>query len=167
MRHASAAAHAVGPLMIAVIEAPLGALLMAAPGGAQTADAAGVPTRQAAVDVASITGATEDEGLPAPLAGPQTKDLHGPVGPEMAGRRWTSPRECSDNSGKPPTPPVGWVRPRARRFQLWALTFSPPGSRHPTRKLVGLPLDIRLGVQIPTDLGERQHLTLDLLTLSA
>ncbi len=32
-----------------------------------------------------------------------------------------------------PLPPVGWVRPRARRFHLWALTFSPPGSRHPTR----------------------------------
>jgi hypothetical protein len=62
-----------------------------------------------------------------------------------------------DNSGKPPTPPVGWVCPRARRFQLWALTFSPPGSRHPTRKLVGLPLGNRLGVQIPTGSGEHQH----------
>ncbi len=63
-----------------------------------------------------------------------------------------------DNSGKPPTPPVGWVRPRARRFQLWALTFSPPGSRHPTRELADLPLCIRLGVQIYPGLGERQHL---------
>ena len=63
-----------------------------------------------------------------------------------------------DNSGKPPTPPVGWVRPRARRFQLWALTFPPPGSRHPTRKWSRLPLCIRLGVQIYPGLGERQQL---------
>jgi hypothetical protein len=72
-----------------------------------------------------------------------------------------------DNSGKPPTPPVGWVRPRARRFQLWALTFPPPGSRHPTRKWSGLPLYIRLGVQIYPGLGERQHLSLAYPSIAA
>jgi hypothetical protein len=157
MRHAGATTGAVGPLVIAVVEAPFGALLMAVPGGAKTAGAACMPTREAAVGVAPITGTTEDEGLSAPLAGPQAEDLHDPVGPEMVGRQWTSSRECCDNSGKPPTPPVGWVRPRARRFQLRALTYSPPGSGHPTRTPTGLPLCIRLGVQIYPGLGERQQ----------
>lgn len=85
MRHAGAAAGAVGPLVIAVVEAPLGALLMAAPGGAQTAGAAGVPTQEATVGVASIAGAAETEELLAPPAGPHPEDLHGPVGPEMVG----------------------------------------------------------------------------------
>jgi len=107
MRHAGAAPSPVGPLPIAVIEAPLGALLMATPGGAETPRAPGAPTRQAAVGVAPITGATEDKGLPAPPAGPQAEDLHGPVGPEMAGRLWTSPRECATTRVSRPRLPWG------------------------------------------------------------
>ena len=87
MRHAGATAGAVGPLVIAVVEAPFEALLMAASGGAETAGAACVAPRRATVGVAPIAGATKDEGLPAPPAGPQAEDLHGPVGPEMTGRR--------------------------------------------------------------------------------
>ena len=68
MRHAGATAGAVGPLVIVVIEAPFGALLMTASGGPKNAGAACFPTRQATVGVAPIAGATEDEGLPAPLA---------------------------------------------------------------------------------------------------
>ena len=45
MRHAGATAGAVDPLVIAVVEAPFGALLMAASGGPKTTGAACVPTR--------------------------------------------------------------------------------------------------------------------------
>ena len=40
MRHAGTTAGAVGPLVIAVVEAPFGALLMAASGAAKTSGAA-------------------------------------------------------------------------------------------------------------------------------
>ena len=47
--------------------------------------------------------------------------------------------------------------PEGPEVQLWALTFSPPGLRHPTRKLARLPPFVRLRVQNPTDLGECQQ----------
>jgi len=47
--------------------------------------------------------------------------------------------------------------PEGPEIQLWALTFSPPGLRHPTRKLAHLLRFIRLRVQNPTGLGECQH----------
>ena len=51
--------------------------------------------------------------------------------------------------------PAGWVRPRARRFPLWALIPRPPGSRQPTRKLPYLPLCGRPSVRIYPLSGER------------
>ena len=48
--------------------------------------------------------------------------------------------------------------PEGPEVQLWALTFSPPGLRHPTRKLARLPRFVRLRVQNPTGLGECQQL---------
>jgi len=107
MRHAGAAPSPIGPLPIAVIETACRTLLMATPGSAEAAGAACAATRRAAVGVAPITGPTEDEGLPAPPAGPQAEDLHGPVGPEMAGRRWTSPRECATTRVSRPRLPWG------------------------------------------------------------
>ena len=47
--------------------------------------------------------------------------------------------------------------PEGPEVELWALTFSPPGSRHPTGKLARLPRFVRLRVQNPTGLAERQH----------
>ena len=107
MRHAGAAPRPVGPLPIAVIETALRTLLVATPGGAEAPRPPGVSARKTAVGMAPITGPTEDEGLPAPLAGPQAEDLHGPVGPEMAGRRWTSPRECATTRVSRPRLPWG------------------------------------------------------------
>jgi hypothetical protein len=95
MRHAGPAPNPIGPLAIAVIEAPLGALLVPLPGGAQTAGAPFAATREAAIDVAAITGGTEKEGLPAEAARPHQEDLHGPAGPEGFGGQWTSARGCA------------------------------------------------------------------------
>jgi len=55
MRHARLAPGPVGPLAVAMIEAPLGALLVAAAGGAETAGAPFPAARGAAVGVAAIT----------------------------------------------------------------------------------------------------------------
>jgi len=49
MRHAGATAGAVGPLVIVVIEAPFGALLMTASGGAESAGATCAAPRRATV----------------------------------------------------------------------------------------------------------------------
>ncbi len=95
MRHAQSAPGPVGPLTIAMVEAPLGALLVAPAGGAETAGAAFPPTREAAIDVAAITGVAEEEGLPAQAARPHQEDLHGPAGPETSGGQWTSAEECA------------------------------------------------------------------------
>ena len=95
MRHAPAAPRPIGPLAIPVIEAPLGALLVAPAGGAERPGAAFPPTREAAIDVAAITGGAEKEGLPAEAARPHQEDLHGPAGPERSGGQWTRTRECA------------------------------------------------------------------------
>jgi hypothetical protein len=84
MRHAGPAAGPVGALAIAMIEATLGALLMASPGGAKGAGAPGSPTWGTAVGMPPIAGGTEDEGLPAPPAGPAPEARHGLVGPERS-----------------------------------------------------------------------------------
>ena len=81
MRHADSAAGPVGALAIAMIEATLGALLMAAPGGANGARASGPPAGEATVGLPPIAGGTEDEGLPAPPTGPAPEARHGPAGP--------------------------------------------------------------------------------------
>ena len=70
MRHAGATAQAVGALPIAMVEAALGALLVPSARGAETAGAPFPPTGQTAIDVATIAGRTEEEGLPAQAAGP-------------------------------------------------------------------------------------------------
>ena len=81
MRHAGSAPGPIGPLAIAMVEAPLGALLVALAGGANTPGAPFAATRRAAIDVAAITGETEEEGLPAEAARPHQEDRHGPAGP--------------------------------------------------------------------------------------
>ena len=84
MRHADPAAGPVGALAIAMIEPALRTLLMASPGGAQGAGTPGTPTWGATVSMPPIAGGTEDEGLPAPPAGPAPEALHGLVGPERS-----------------------------------------------------------------------------------
>ena len=81
MRHAGSAPGPIDPLAIAMVEAPLGALLVALAGGANTPGAPFAATRRAAIDVAAITGETEEEGLPAEAARPHQEDRHGPAGP--------------------------------------------------------------------------------------
>jgi hypothetical protein len=95
MRHAGSTPSPIGPLAIAVIEPAFRALLVPLPGGAETAGAAFAAARETAVDVAAITGGTEEEGLPAQAARPHQEDLHGPAGPEGSGGQWTSARECA------------------------------------------------------------------------
>ncbi len=95
LRLARAAPGPVGALSIAMIKATFRALLVALARSPETPEASSVSTRRAAVGVAPTTGATEAEQLAAPPASPQPEDLHGPMGPEMAGRRWTRPRECA------------------------------------------------------------------------
>jgi hypothetical protein len=85
MRHARLTAGPVGALPVPVIVAPLRALLVPPAGGAETAGASFPATRGATVGVPTITRGTEEEGLPAPPAGPHQEDLHGPAGPEIAG----------------------------------------------------------------------------------
>lgn len=139
MRHARPATGALGPLPVAVIEAPLGALLMPPTRGTEPPGPTLAATRSAAVGVPAITGLAEEEGPPAEPAGPHPEDLHGPAGPEMSGGQWTSVRECATSQS-------GWPRPRGvgvpegPEVQLWALTLPPPESRQPTRKLTHLPL---------------------------
>ena len=147
MRHAGLAARPVGPLPIAVIEAPFGALLVPAASRAETPGPAFPPTREATVGMAPITRGTEEEGLPAPPAGPHPEDLHGPAGPEMSGGQWTSVRECATTRSSRPRP-RGVGAPEGPEVQLWALTLPPPGSRQPTRKLIRLPLSVRQSVPI-------------------
>ena len=144
MRHAGTTAGAVGPLAIAVIEPAFRALLVPLARGAQTADAAGPPTREATVDVAPIAGGTQEEGLPTPAAGPHQEDLHGPAGPEMSGGGWTNAGGCATPTAGRSTPPAGWNGPGAWSLLLQAPIPSPPGSRHPTRKPPRLPLYVRL-----------------------
>jgi hypothetical protein len=84
MRHVGPTAGPVGALAVAVIEAALRTLLMASPGGANAPRAPGPPTREATVGMPPIAGRTEDEGLPAPPAGPAPEALHGPMGPERS-----------------------------------------------------------------------------------
>lgn len=104
MRHAGSAPGSVGALAIAMVEAPLGALLVAPTRGAETAGPPCPPTREAAVHVAAITRGTEEEGLPAEAAGPHQEDLHGPAGPEMSGGQWTRTRECATTLSSRPYP---------------------------------------------------------------
>ena len=84
MRHADPAAGPVGALAIAMIEATLGAQLMASPGGTEGVGAPGPPTGEATVRMPPIAGGTEDKGLPAPPAGPAPEALHGLGGPERS-----------------------------------------------------------------------------------
>jgi len=90
MRHPRATAHPIGPLAIAMVEAALGALLVPVSGGAETPGAARVTTRETAVRVAAVAAATQEEGLVTEAAGPDPQDLHGPLGPAMSGRHWSS-----------------------------------------------------------------------------
>jgi hypothetical protein len=112
MRHAGPAAGAVGALVIPVIEAALGALLVAAPRRAETPDTARGSARRAAIGLTAITALADTEGLPAPAADPETEDLHGPTGPEISGRQWTTRAECGTTKAWPPTPPRGVGAPR-------------------------------------------------------
>ncbi len=104
MRHAGVTAEAIGALPVTMIEAAFGALLVAPAGRTETAGAAFPSTRETAVDVATITGGTEEEGLPAPSARPHEQDRHGPAGPERAGGLWTRTRECATREASRPRP---------------------------------------------------------------
>ena len=87
-----------------MVEAPLGALLVAPAGRAETARPAFPATREAAVGVAPITRRAEKEGLPAEAAGPHQEDRHGPAGPEGSGGQWTSAWECATRGSSRPRP---------------------------------------------------------------
>jgi len=104
MRHAGLTPGPVSPLAIAMVEAPLGALLVAPAGRAETPGPAFPATREATVSVAPIARWTEKEGMPAEAAGPHQEDRHGPAGPERSGGQWTRARECATTGSSRPRP---------------------------------------------------------------
>src|SRR5512139_611662 len=87
-----------------MVEPALGALLVPSARGAETAGAPFPPTGQTAIDVATIAGRTEEEGLPAQAASPHQEDGHGPAGPERSGGQWTNARECATRGASRPRP---------------------------------------------------------------
>lgn len=54
--------------------------------------------------MAPITRGAEEERLPAEAAGPHSKDVHSPAGPEMSGGQWTRESECATRSPSRPRP---------------------------------------------------------------
>jgi len=129
MRHAPLAAGPVGALPVPVIQPPFGALLVAAPRGAETPGPALAATGRATVGMAPITGTADEERPPTEPAGPHSEDLQGPAGPEMSGRRWTNEQECGISEQVGPRP-RGVGRPEG-------LELPPPGP-HPFTSGVGV-----------------------------
>ena len=91
IRHALAP-RTVGALPVAMVEAALGAALVARPGGPHRPQAAGRAARLRAVGVAAVAGRADREGLAAHAAGsPAERVVHG-VGAHRAGSDWTTGR---------------------------------------------------------------------------
>ena len=156
MRHARLAAGPVGPLPVAVVQPAFGALLVPAARGAETPGAPLPAARETTVGVPAITRAAEEERPPAEPAGPHEEALHGPAGPEMAGGRWTTGRECG-------TPGMAGPRPRGVGLARGpGAHISRPSSSHlrgGQQSSAGSPLTPhqvhRLPVQSSALLGER------------
>lgn len=156
-RQARSTPGSVGPLAIAVIKAPLGALLVAPAGRAESAGAAFPPTREAAVGMAPITRGTEEEGLLTEAAGPHQEDLHGPAGPEISGGARQTREGVRHLEQAGPRPPRGGSArgPGAHSSRLPSLHLRGRGSL-PENSII-LHSDLSAEVRIYTLLSERQQ----------
>jgi hypothetical protein len=128
IHHASASA--IRPLPVAMIEAPLGTLLMAAARGPHRLVAGAAPAARRTVGVPAIAGATDREGGRTGTARAKTKCVHRVAALRVPGRRscaaararmsWDCPaRRCAASVPEDP------------ERQLWVLTCAAL-ARHPT-----------------------------------